>query len=1054
MFPCDFKRRGCPAVFERKFGLRIHLRSCIHKKRRNDIQKATNNRYTLPITVKEGRNLHWSNGVEESDYNGVGFILSRDNHPIEEGMDITNLLKRFGDSSKHVMAEPSAVDNVMLKLGHISRSVGRRCVSELIEMIRSECFSVAAFRKRCSSAKDCTELEEEVVSSNLVDHDFKLVVIKDPETGIECDIHIRSLISFLRKQINGCSGLDTIFNPNVDPHMDAYSHPMLARLGREGVPAVVSSIMSNLEEETLWCTDTNNGGWSFVGMLQLYSDKSRTTLKESAFQFYPFHVTLLNFSDNYRRQCILNGLSLVAFLPVSFYRNINGERVKSGINRLERLNMLHLSIRYILSELKEVAYRGFSCEDKEGSTRVCHPCIGSYCCDLPESKDLSSVKNGNSSMRNCHRCMARTNTFNLYTKDLNRKGEESVEIIKAAKQLRKNMKGREADRILYSHSLVEQVPCFDGFPFMGTTSVLDFHAIFIFEPLHNFHLGISKELKRCLSERLRAENLFSSALPTKGGKERTSSFRVLRLTILHGINNMLSHIQTFSPAKGLRIDFSNSAKGSSGSGLYIEEGKLVGMLEAKDYKVIDKVSPFIGMLVDRCCDESETAPTTTLFVQYVDIMQMSMSYNRNSYIWTDERICKLKEMIELFKKNAVSLYGTYHASNLCTEKFHQLDHICEDIRNMGGLRSGDAGLYEHEHTDIKRANRSGSRKTHTAMIETVSSYVKDKYYISRNQEEYSQTDPGKPARVTSSKIAIKNDSVSLVKSGVSFTIGDLDLGRKLLRKIRIAKEQESESKILELNKEMKLIEKSIRDLLQDIGEVGCRILVKETLNARGTNGMETRLDRNTIITRVASGYVSGISSPTSENYDKRWNKIRVTPSTGRLRQRIVSNRGFGGSSVLRQDSVLIQASDPSSSGSICLWVGKVLGLFHLPSSKNALPNESGREETEYAFVQFYDAVPPVDKIDRALGCIRLVWATAQEGLERRKSGSGDFDNESTFSPWYSLIPVNTIRGVAHVIRGDYGVNGIGVLRDVNSVLWHKQHFYVNRFYFESDETKD
>ena len=167
-------------------------------------------------------------------------------------------------------------------------------------------------------------------------------------------------------------------------------------------------------------------------MLQLYSDKSRTTLKESAFQFYPFHATLLNFSDSYRRQCIIKGLTLIAFLPVNFYRRIDGERIKMGLNRLERLKMLYLSLERILLESKEQTYVGFSCFDRNDNARICHPCIGGYCCDLPEGKELTSVKNGNSSFRNCHRCLARTDTFNTYTTYLLRSGKETVTLIQRA----------------------------------------------------------------------------------------------------------------------------------------------------------------------------------------------------------------------------------------------------------------------------------------------------------------------------------------------------------------------------------------------------------------------------------------------------------------------------------------------------------------------------------------------------------------------------------------------------------------------------------------------
>ena len=1045
MFPCQYKKWGCSAVFMREHGVRVHLRSCIHKKRRDRHSRTGNIRYPLTVSRQEGTFAPRINPITTPNMNMESVTLTDEDLALESGIEMEKFLATLSGSSKEETLELFVLDKLMLKLGYISRLVGRKCVSELIQLVQSHELNSDEFRRRCHSAKECIELEDNIISSNLKDHGFKMITIKDPDSSIQCDIYMRSLISFLKQQIKGCSSDDTIFNPEEDRHEITSSHPMLSKLGKEGIPAVINEIMCNVEPETLWCTDENNGGRSFVGMLQLYSDKSRTTLKESAFQFYPFHVTLLNFSDEYKRQCILSGLSLVAFLPVSFYRLIKGERSKLGITRLEKLKMLHLSISYILSELKEVAHRGFLCQDGNETQRVCHPCVGSYCCDLPEAKDLTSVKNGNSSLRNCHRCMARTDTFNLYTKCAPRRGEDSVVIIEEARKLRNNFKGRDADGLLHGHSLVEQHPLLYEFPFVGTTAVLDLHAIFLFEPLHNFHLGISRELKRCLSERLRTENMSSSALPTKAGNKRTSSFRTLRLTILFGVNRMLSHIQTTSPAKGLRIDFSTS-KGSYGSGLFVEDGKLVGMLEAHDFKVIDMVSPFIGMLVDRCCDEVVTAPTTTLFVQYVDIMQISMSYNYNSSAWTEDMICRLEKMIQLFKKNAVNLYGNHHASALCTEKFHQLDHICEDIRRMGGLKSGDAGLYEHEHTDIKRANRSGSRKSHTAMKETVSSYVKEKFYLSRKKSE---CETGKEVRLTTSKRAISSDCASLVRSGTKFAIGDIDRGRRLARRIRIARQEQNQIRIGDLEKEIELFDQNISDLLNDIGEVGCRVLVHELLNSSDAFDAGVNLTRESRIYRVASGYVPGIRTPTSKNYEKRWKTIRVAPLSSGFIQRIVSSRGFSGASVLRQDSVLIQASDPSPSGSLSLWVGKVLGLFGVPVCNTAHSTESGNNEKEYAFVQFYDAVPPMDEIDKALGCIRLVWSTAQEGSHR--DGCNDDENIEKVSPWYSLIPITSVRGVVHVVRGDYGIDGICAVRDVDSVPWFKQHFYINRFFFESSE---
>jgi len=55
-----------------------------------------------------------------------------------------------------------------------------------------------------------------------------------------------------------------------------------------------------------------------------------------------------------------------------------------------------------------------------------------------------------------------------------------------------------------------------------------------------------------------------------------------------------------------------------------------------------------------------------------------------------------------------------------TLKFHLLDHIGDDIRRMGGLHVGDAGIYEHSHVHFKQHYRGTSRRRRSAMDETIS----------------------------------------------------------------------------------------------------------------------------------------------------------------------------------------------------------------------------------------------------------------------------------------------------------------------------------------------
>ena len=98
----------------------------------------------------------------------------------------------------------------------------------------------------------------------------------------------------------------------------------------------------------------------------------------------------------------MNGNTVVGFLPVSYHVIENGSKIERGITRSQCLKMLHLCILQITDALMKKSYQGFACIDNNGVTRKCHPCLASYCCDLPEGKDLSSVRNGNSSTKNCH----------------------------------------------------------------------------------------------------------------------------------------------------------------------------------------------------------------------------------------------------------------------------------------------------------------------------------------------------------------------------------------------------------------------------------------------------------------------------------------------------------------------------------------------------------------------------------------------------------------------------------------------------------------------------
>ena len=180
---------------------------------------------------------------------------------------------------------------------------GNKGAEDLLELLSHQEFPSKKLRNICGNFDDCKELEDNIFERNLNDLGFKKSTVCDPDSNIQCDIYYRSPISFLQKQIQGSGSDNAVYDhlKMASSQDQGFAHPMSAVLGKKGVPAVIQEIRSSLEEHTLWKEWDGSGNSSFVGLIQLYSDKFKTSLKESAFQFYPLHITLLNFSKAYGR---------------------------------------------------------------------------------------------------------------------------------------------------------------------------------------------------------------------------------------------------------------------------------------------------------------------------------------------------------------------------------------------------------------------------------------------------------------------------------------------------------------------------------------------------------------------------------------------------------------------------------------------------------------------------------------------------------------------------------------------------------------------------------
>lgn len=164
----------------------------------------------------------------------------------------------------------------------------------------------------------------------------------------------------------------------------------------------------------------------FIYMVQGYTDKTPSTLKANGIVGYRLHLTLLDFSREFRLYLLDDFHTLVGLLQDSTSELPNSqenidlgeerELVSSSIvlptdsltatyskdSRDVTLHILHDNMRQILQSLNLFLHQRFAVHVSEWLW-CCHLIIAFYSCDTPKGKYVSSVKLGYS----CTRCLAR-----------------------------------------------------------------------------------------------------------------------------------------------------------------------------------------------------------------------------------------------------------------------------------------------------------------------------------------------------------------------------------------------------------------------------------------------------------------------------------------------------------------------------------------------------------------------------------------------------------------------------------------------------------------------
>lgn len=209
----------------------------------------------------------------------------------------------------------------------ISREASKRLATDILNFLHQTCLINSDYQTHLKSLHKCKTVADESMNARLSDLKMKPVTIHETGNSLREKHHtlyMKNAVEVIQKQMNMAKAHDVVFRPSKLQTQFETGHKSnfpMSLISTKYFVEVYKSVKLRVQRTTdfdvTWNEDFGNDESSFVGMLQLYSDKTATTLKASATVAYPVHLVLLNFTAEYRRHLIDHGYTIVGLLPVS-----------------------------------------------------------------------------------------------------------------------------------------------------------------------------------------------------------------------------------------------------------------------------------------------------------------------------------------------------------------------------------------------------------------------------------------------------------------------------------------------------------------------------------------------------------------------------------------------------------------------------------------------------------------------------------------------------------------------------------------------------------------
>lgn len=175
------------------------------------------------------------------------------------------------------------------------------------------------------------------------------------------------------------------------------------------------------------------------------------------------------------------------------------------------------------------------------------------------------------------------------------------------------------------------------------------------------------------------------------------------------------------------------------------------MLEASGFNKVDQASPFLGSVVDMLCGNERCSEVTAVITLYMEFMSFQFRRLVKAF-WTNDTLSKLEEKKKEFKFKTKQVFENYQASKMQTQKWHVLDHIAENIREVGGLEHLHEEMFESADSIYRRHNARSLRKKKSAHEETLHKTI-DAANVHRIQKLKCKSDKDNLPKIFSNSVA-------------------------------------------------------------------------------------------------------------------------------------------------------------------------------------------------------------------------------------------------------------------------------------------------------------